>query len=165
MEAWMLCFGHKLVKSCENQLAVIHYINGGCGSLTCEEISLAKEDQKSMTNRINLLVNDCKEIEKRVQQAVQQTTKAKNMQEKDGAVSKTTKWLRMEVEQNFLEPYDITWVAYHGGDLVGPSVKALMANANDIFQVWRFICWMWQMKKVLNEEELKLLSARMEFIG
>ena len=39
----------------------------------------------------------------------------------------------MEVEHHFLEPYSVTRAAYHGGDLVGPSMKALMANADDIF--------------------------------
>jgi len=39
----------------------------------------------------------------------------------------------MEVEQNFLEPNGVTQAAYDVGNLVGPSVKALMENANDIF--------------------------------
>jgi len=55
------------------------------------------------------------------------------MREKESAISNTKKWLRMEVEHHFLEPYGVTRAAYHGGDLVGPSVKALMANADDIF--------------------------------
>jgi len=55
------------------------------------------------------------------------------MQEAKATVSVTNKWLQMEVEQNFLEPYGVTWAAYHGGHLVRPSVKALMTNADDIF--------------------------------
>jgi len=66
---------------------------------------------------------------------MQQTAKGKkNMRGKDADFPKMSKWLRMEVEQHFLEPYGITQAAYHdGGDLVGPSVKALMANTDDIF--------------------------------
>jgi len=165
MDAWMHFFGPGLVECRENRSAAIHYINGGHGSLTCQEISLVQADQRSLTTRINGLVNDHKEIEKRVQQVVQQTTKArKNMWEKDGSVSNTTKWLRMEVEQNFLEPYGVTRAAYHGGDLVGPSVKALMANADDIFSSLEvFLLDVANEKKVLNDEEIDQLSARMRF--
>jgi len=38
-----------------------------------------------------------------------------------------------EVEQHYLDPYGVTRVAYHGGDLVGPSIKALTAHADDFF--------------------------------
>jgi len=38
-----------------------------------------------------------------------------------------------EIESCFLEPYGVGRGAHHGGDLTGPSVKALMANAGEIF--------------------------------
>jgi len=41
--------------------------------------------------------------------------------------------MHVEVESCFLEPYGIGHSAHHGGDLTGPSVKVLMANAGEIF--------------------------------
>jgi len=101
MDVWVLCFGPKLVESRENWSAVIHFINGGHGSLTPEEKDSATQDHKSMTKKIAELVKDRKEIEKRVKQAVQHTAKAKkNMCEKESAISNIKKWLRMEVEHH-----------------------------------------------------------------
>jgi len=52
----------------------------------------------------------------------------------------------------------------HRGDLVGPSVKALMANADNIFSSLEvFLLGVANEKKVLNDEELDQLSARMQF--
>jgi len=39
----------------------------------------------------------------------------------------------MKVEQHCLEPYRVTWAAYHDGNLVEPLVKASIASADDIF--------------------------------
>jgi len=38
-----------------------------------------------------------------------------------------------EIESCFLEPYGVGHGAHHSGDLTGPSVKALMANAGEVF--------------------------------
>jgi len=84
MDMWVLCFGPKLLDWCENWLAVIHYIDGGSGSLTPKEKELARQDHKWPKHL--WAGKNCKEIEKRVQQAVQQTAKAKNAG-KEGAFS------------------------------------------------------------------------------
>jgi len=61
----------------------------------------------------------------------------------------------MEIELHFLEPYGVTRAAYHGGDLVGPSVKLLMANADNIFSSLEvFLMDVAEEKGILIEEEV-----------
>jgi len=52
MDVWVLCFGPELDESRENRSAVIHFINGGHGSLTPREKDLAMQDHKSMTKKL-----------------------------------------------------------------------------------------------------------------
>ncbi len=87
-----------------------------------------------MKQSIAQFVKDRKELKRKVQQASQQAAKAKKAkQEAEGMVAITSKWLQMEIKQHFLETYGVIRAAYHSGDLVGLSVKSLMANADNIF--------------------------------
>jgi len=99
-----------------------------------------------------------------LQQASQDVAKAKKiMRECEGTVPTTSKWLRMEIEQNFLEPYGVTRAAYHGGDLVGPSVKSLMANADDIFSTLEaFLLDVAEENGILIEDEIEQVRARLQ---
>jgi len=134
MDAWVACWGPELVRFREASLAFNHFVNSQKHNLTPEQRQDATNDKKFMKTSIAQLVKDRKEVEKTVQHASQEVAKAKkNMRETEAKVSVMSKWLRMEVEQNFLEPYGVTRAAYHGGHLVRPSVKAFMENADDIF--------------------------------
>jgi len=69
----------------------------------------------------------------------------------------------MEIEQNFLEPYGVTRAAYHGGNLVGPSVKSLMSNADDIFSSLEvFLTDVAEENGILIEEEVEQVQARLQ---
>jgi len=166
MEVWVDYWGPELIQLRESRSDVIQLINGDRThrSLSRRQLQLAREDREYCTTMINQLVKDRKEIEKRLQQASQDVAKAKKiMRECEGTVPTTSKWLRMEIEQNFLEPFGVTRVAYHGGDLVGPSVKSLMANADDIFSTLEaFLLDVAEENGILIEDEIEQVRARLQ---
>jgi len=91
LDMWVDYFGFELIEFCEAWSAIIYYIkNGDHAPLTPQEKQLATKEKESMTKTINLLLNNQKDIEKRVHQVAQQTAKAKkNIWEKENAVLNT----------------------------------------------------------------------------
>jgi len=166
-DAWCQLDGVDLVGLRESRSDVIKVINSRDGSYTAKQISDARADKVYMTTRINQLVKNRKELEKCMDNAnkIMHAAKAKK-KEKDAAWSGKEKWLKMEIECNFFEPYGVKWAAYHGGDYVGPAIKALMANADDIFGALEvFVIDVAIDKGILDEMEKDELCDRIHVYG
>ncbi len=87
------------------------------------------------------MANEIKDLEKQKKQLDAElrnhnkevAEKKRNLKVVEGRHSMRDRELRAEIESSFLEAYGVGRGAHHGGDLTGPSVKALMANAGEIF--------------------------------
>jgi len=103
-------------------------------SWSTEHLSLVKKDKTEIAEQIKDLENQKKVLDVELANLNKEVAEAKqNMKAVEGQHSMKDREMHAEIESCFLEPYGIGHGAHHGGDLTSPSVKALMANASDIF--------------------------------
>jgi len=101
---------------------------------SAERLKLVEKDRKKMIDQIKELENQKKQLDAELTSLNKVIVETKqNMKVVKGCYSMKDRELHAEIESCFLEPYGVGHGAHHGGDLTGPSVKALMANAEEIF--------------------------------
>ena len=101
---------------------------------SAEQLTLAEKDRKTMMDQIKELETQKKNMEAELASLKKVVAETKqNVKAVEGRYSMKDRELRAEIESCFMEPYGVGHGAHHGGDLTGPSVKALMANAGEIF--------------------------------
>jgi len=101
---------------------------------SAEHLKLVEKDRKKMTDEIKELENQKKNLDAELTSLNKVVAETKrNVKVVEARYSMKDRELRAEIESCFLEPYGVGRGAHHGGDLTGPSVKALMANAGEIF--------------------------------
>ncbi len=93
----------------------------------------ANADKAEMTDEIAELVSEKKKIEKEMKEkSAELTTARRELQAEEQKFGKLDRTLQQQIEEHFLERFQVTRGAYHGGDLTGGSVKKLMQNACEI---------------------------------
>ncbi len=101
---------------------------------SAEQLTLAEKDRKTMMDQIKKLETQKKNMEAELASLNKVVAETKqNVKVVEGCYSMKDRELHAEIESCFMEPYGVGHGVHHGGDLTGPSVKALMANAGEIF--------------------------------
>jgi hypothetical protein len=100
---------------------------------TKEEKDKAENDGKYMAGEIKRLEGHKRELENNTTTLTAPVNEAKALLKKEEeAFPKKDRWVRAQIEHQFLRPYGVDKAAHHGGDVTGGGIKRLMANAKPL---------------------------------
>jgi len=125
----------------------------------------ANADKDEMSDEIAELVMEKRKIEKSMKEKSAELTSARReLEAEEQRFGKRDRALLQLIEEHFLERFQVSRGAYHGGDLTGGSVKKLMQNARDICsELEVFLAGVVDDKKgMVSEDDWGILVQKLE---